>query len=231
MNDRIVLPPATRPAPLDAARLRARAQPWSYRVLNMVSTYLPVVVMGLLALGTWWLVSNTPVFDAPGVAAAPRHEPDYTMTGFTVQRFAPDGPLNAEIEGDAVRHYPDDDSLEIDNPRLRATGPDGQTTVATAQRALTSGSGSEVQLMGGARVLRDAPGQLTVEFRGEFLHAFLDEERVSSHLPVTMQQGSTRIQAASLAYDHRSRVVQARGRVRATFASPGTASPSNADKP
>ena len=30
------------------------------RVWEIVSIYLPIVLMGLLALGTWWLVRNAP---------------------------------------------------------------------------------------------------------------------------------------------------------------------------
>ncbi|MDY0106413.1 MAG: LPS export ABC transporter periplasmic protein LptC, partial [Giesbergeria sp.] len=41
------------------------------------SLYLPVLLMGLLALGTWWLVRNAPQVQVPRPASAPRHEPDY----------------------------------------------------------------------------------------------------------------------------------------------------------
>jgi lipopolysaccharide export system protein LptC len=192
----------------------------------MVSTYLPLLLMGLLAAGTWWLVENTPVIEPQPPAGPARHEPDYTMTQFTVQRFAPEGPLRAQIEGEVVRHYPDTDTLEIDKPRLRAVAPDGQVTVATANQALSNRNGSEVQLMGGAQVVREpGGGQPALEFRGEFLHAFLDTEQVRSHLPVWVQQGGIRIQAEAFDYNHASRVLQAKGRVRATFASPGAGGP------
>ena len=61
-----------------------------------------------------------PTFEPPRAAAPPRHEPDYVMTGFVVQRFAADGTLRTQIEGDTLRHYPDDDTLEIDVARIRA---------------------------------------------------------------------------------------------------------------
>src|SRR5690349_16547103 len=62
--------------------------PWTSRVVDTVSTYLPVLLMAVLALGTWWLVKNTPTLDNERQVAPPRHEPDYTMRQFTVQRFA-----------------------------------------------------------------------------------------------------------------------------------------------
>ena len=55
---------------------------------ELLGTYLPLVLMLLLALGTWWLARNTPGADEPAPAAAPRAEPDYTMQHFVVGRVA-----------------------------------------------------------------------------------------------------------------------------------------------
>jgi lipopolysaccharide export system protein LptC len=185
-----------------------------------------VLLMAVLALGTWWLVKNTPVLDTERQTAPLRHEPDYTMRQFTVQRFAAAGALRVQIEGDELRHYPDTDTLEIDNPRIRATGLDGRVTRATARRALSNGDGSEVQLSGGAHVVREArDDDEALDFRGEFLHAFLAAERVSSHLPVIVTQGATEIRADGMNYDNLSRVVEFKGRVRAVLSSANRKSP------
>ena len=142
---------------LDAPRRAspAPAMPWTRRIAEIFSAYLPMLLMGLLALGTWWLVKNTPQVATARVAAAPRHEPDYTMHRFSVQRFAPDGKLRAQIEGDEVRHYPDTDTLEIDAVHMRAISTGPHVTVATARRALVNGDATEVQLLGGAHVVRE----------------------------------------------------------------------------
>ena len=166
-------------------------------------------------------MKNTPVLDDERQLAPPRHEPDYTMRQFTVQRFAAAGALRVQIEGDELRHYPDTDTLEIDNPRIRATGPDGRITLASAKRALSNGDGSEIQLSGGARVVREPSSNEdeALEFRGEFLHAFLATERVRSHLPVTVTQGATEIRADGMNYDNLTRIVEFKGRVRAVLSS------------
>jgi lipopolysaccharide export system protein LptC len=193
--------------------------PWHLRNFDLVSAYLPLVMMAVLAAGTWWLVRNAPTFEAPRAAPQPRHEPDYVMTGFVVQRFAADGTLRTQIEGDTLRHYPDDDTLEIDAARIRAIGDNGSVTLATARRALANGDGSEVQLLGDARVNRPAHGkEEAVEFRSEFLHAFRNVEQVRSHLPVVMTQGTNVVRAAGMSYDNLSRVVEFKGRTSATFA-------------
>jgi lipopolysaccharide export system protein LptC len=212
-----VLAPAEPPA---VERRRVRL-PWHLRLLEIVTAYLPILLMALLALGTWWLVKNTPLPEAERLAAPPRHEPDYTMTDFRVQRFAADGAMRVQIEGDRMRHYPDTDTLEIDNPRIRAVGPDGRITLASALRALSNGDGSEVQLIGTAQVIREAAAkQEAIEFRGEFLHAFLNTERVRSHLPVVVRRGATEVRADGMEYDNLARVVDLQGRMRAVFAPP-----------
>ena len=195
--------------------------PWQQRCLDALSSYLPLLLMALLAVGTWWLVKNTPLPDAARDAAPPRHEPDYAMTHFTAQRFGPSGALSAQVEGDEMRHYPDTDTLEIDNARIRAISPERRVTLASARRALSNADGSEVQLFGGAHVTREAlAGVAMLEFRGEFLHAFLNTERVRSHLPVVVTRGGTEIRAEAMDYDNLDRVVQLKGRVRASFAPP-----------
>jgi lipopolysaccharide export system protein LptC len=80
-----------------------------------------------------------------------------------------------------------------------------------------------VQLFGDAVVTREAPSvrgqaaQPKLEIRGEFLHAFMDEERVKSHLPVTLKRGNDVFHGDNLDYDNLERVLELRGRVRGTL--------------
>jgi lipopolysaccharide export system protein LptC len=187
---------------------------------DRLSLYLPVVLMGLMALGTWWLVRNAPQPQELRPATAPRHEPDYHMSGLSVRSFGPDGRLQTEVRGAVARHYPDTDTLEIDQVRIHSQGKGDRVIVATADRALSNADGTEVQLLGNAVVVREAAvvngkAQPRLEFRGDFLHAWPQEERVRSHLPVTLLRGSKdRFTADSLEYDHLEQVLQLRGRVR-----------------
>ncbi len=207
------------PAPAGPRRSDTPQLPWHLRLVEQASAYLPLLLMALLALGTWWLVKNTPLPESERSTAPLRHEADYSMRNFMVQRFGANGAMRAQIEGDAMRHYPDTDTLEVDNARIRHIGADGRVTVASAQRALANGDASEVQLQGGAHVTREASraDAEPIEFDGEFLHAFLATERVRSHLPVTVTHGATRIQADAMEYDNLEQVVQLKGHVQASF--------------
>lgn len=202
------------------------AAPWPYRLLDVVSAYLPLLMMALLASATWWLVRNAPAVDTPPVAASPRHEADYVMTHFIVQRFDATGTLRTQIEGERLRHFPDNDTLEVDDARIRAVGSDGLVTTASARRALANGDGSELQLIGDAHVVRPGVGATApIEFRSEFLQAFRNVEQVRSHLPVVVTQGESVVRAGGMAYDNLSRVVDLQGRTSATFLSPRRTTP------
>ncbi len=160
-----------------------------------VAIYLPIILMSDLALGTYWLVRNTPIFGAPGPAPKVRHEPDYFMRRFSVKTFDGAGRLKNEITGTEGRHYPDTDTLEITNSRIRSISPDGRITVATGNRALSNSDASQVQLFGNAIVVRDASTDAgghalpRMEFRSQFLNAYTKDERVSSNKPVILTRG------------------------------------------
>lgn len=192
--------------------------PWHLRLREALSAYLPLLLMGLLALASWWLVKNAPRPAAVPESTAVRTEPDYTMTQFALERFGADGRLRLRIEGERLRHFPDTDRIEIDRAQIRAYAPDGRVTLATAQRALGNGDGSEIQLLGGAEVTAEDAGGVPLVMRGEFLHAFLVTERVQTHLPVLVRHGATELKAAGLSYDHATRRLELKGPLKAVIA-------------
>ncbi len=202
----------------DGDPLGRRRQPWHLRLRDLLSTYLPLLLMALLALGTWWLVKNTPLAPAVPASSQVRHDPDYLMSQFAIERFDRNGRLRVRVEGERLRHYPDTDRYEIDKARIRALSLDGQETLAVAERALANGDISEVQLLGGAQVNSRGPQGQALEMRSEFLHAFLVTERVQTHLPVQVNDGSNTLEAGGLQYDHGRRLLELSGRVRALLA-------------
>jgi lipopolysaccharide export system protein LptC len=182
--------------------------------------YLPLAFMGLLALGTYWMVRSVPASGSPAVVETARHDPDYFMEGFSVQNFDAKGRMRSEVTGQKARHYPDTQWLEVDAIRIRSFDEKGRLTTATALRGLTNEDGSEVQLIGNAVVVRDGdppqrkPNTPRMEYRGEFLHAFLDTERIKSHKPVELLRGSDRFTADTLDFDNIEQVMTLRGRVK-----------------
>ncbi len=198
------------------------------RVWDRLSIYLPLILMGLLALGTYWLVRSTPLFEPDAPEQVQRRDPDYQMERFSIKTFDGSGRLKSEVYGERALHYPHTDTLEIDQVRIRSYNLRGFMTVATARRAIANNDATEVQLMGDARVVREATVDRSgvalprVSFSGEFLHAFLDAERIKSHKPVELVRGNDRITADSLDYSSFDQVMEMRGRVRGILQPPAT---------
>jgi len=193
------------------------------RAWDRVSIYLPIILMGVLALGTYWLVRSTPMFEPVQADQPKKHEPDYFMKNFSVKNFDAGGRLKSEIQGEQARHFPDTDTMEIEQIRIRNFNEKGHLTTATANRAVTNSDASEVQLIGNALVVREAAVDKKGEaiprmsFRGEFLHAYMETERVTSHKPVELTRGNDQFTADSMEFDNFEQVMQLSGRVRGTL--------------
>jgi lipopolysaccharide export system protein LptC len=185
--------------------------------------YFPLISMGLLALGTYWLVRSTPPVSGPVVQRPALHEPDYFMQDFSVRTFDAAGRVRTEVLGAKARHYPDTLWLEIDSIRIRSFDEQGRMTTATAERGLTNEDSSEVQLIGNAVIVREADASKAartaprMEYRGEFLHAFMNTERVQSHKPVELLRGKDRFTADHMEFDNVEQVMKLSGRVRGTL--------------
>lgn len=188
--------------------------------------YFPLISMSFVALGTYWLVKSAPGATVAELKRAVVHEPDYFMQNFSVKTFDATGRVRTEVRGAKAQHFPDTGWLEVDAILVRSFDAQGKLTTASASRGLINENGSEVQLMGGAVVIRESsaaasiPSSPRIEYRSEFLHAFLDAERVSSHLPITMQRGQDRLSADRMEYDDVDQVLHLTGRVRGSMAAP-----------
>ncbi len=196
---------------------------------NLVS-YLPLLLMVTLALGSYWLVKLAPIHKAETVDKVLTHDADYVLHEFFVKTFTPDGRLKSKLLGEIARHFPDTDTTEVEGVRINSFNEKGRlTTITSANQAVSNADTSEVQFSGDAKSVReaatDASGQWQpkLEIRGEFLHAYTQEERIKSHLPVTLQRGNSIVSAGALEYDNLSRVANLHGRVIAIL--PATPAP------
>lgn len=196
-----------------------------HRWWDRLAVYVPVMLMAVLAMLSYWLVRTAPSAPDPVAETAPSHVPDYQMFDFTVRVFDDQGRLKSELAGREGRHFPDTDTVEIDAVRMRTFNAEGRITTARARRGLTNADGSEVQLMGQAVVVREAQASVRAsaqerqELRSDFLHLFADTEAIRTHRPVELLRGNRdRFTADRMDYDNLDRVMRLQGRVRGEIA-------------
>lgn len=186
------------------------------RMWEQASIYFPVLLMAMLAMGTWWLVRNAPKPLQSNVDQVVSDAPDYVMDNFSVHQFDGAGRLQSVMTGEQARHFPKTDTMEVDDVRTRSIALNGMVTMSSADRGISNSDSSEVQLIGNAKVERVQPQQpgLTTRYTGEFLHAWTNEERVESHLPVVLTRGKNQFTGDRMKYDNLSQVVELNGRVK-----------------
>ncbi len=187
--------------------------------------FLPAVMLGLLALLTYWLVQNSPIVNDPETPASKSSKPDAFFYRFKLVGFDERGNWRLQIEGAQAWHRPDLDSYEIDRPQMtQRDEKTGMLTSVRADKARTDDDGRVVQLFGQAHIQRaaytDAQGkkQDPLDVRSDYL--MLDDLRqtVETHLPVTIVRGSDRLSANRLSAQQLDGTLQLEGRVQGTLA-------------
>lgn len=186
------------------------------RIWEQASIYLPVMLMAMLAMGTWWLVRNAPKPLQNKADQVVSDAPDYIMDKFSVHQFDGKGRLQSVMTGEQARHLPKMDTMEVDAVRMRNLALNGMVTTSSANLGISNSDSSEVQLVGNARVERQLPQQpgMATRYAGEFLHAWTNEERVESHLPVVITRGNNQFTGDRMKYDNLSQVINLDGRVK-----------------
>lgn len=160
------------------------------------ATLFPLLLAGLLAGMTYWLdiTSRPPAGARDGKS---RHDPDYLVEHFTVQRFGPEGNLQHTLHAMSMRHYPDDDSTTVVAPDV--TWHRTPVTHITAREAQLDSEGKHVQLIDDVRVVRagiqERPDTVLTTAR---LDLWPDDEIASNTVPVTIVQGRSRVDGSRL---------------------------------
>lgn len=189
------------------------------RLLDRLSLYLPLILMGFLALGSWWLVRSMPDMVYADENKPLRKEPDYRLKNFWVKSFDTTGRMTREVGGDAGRHYPDVDEMHIDKVRIYAESEKNVKINAQAQTGIATGDGERVTLVGQAQAIREADAQSPrTELRGERLLALPKQERLLSSDPVRITRDRDVFTAQTLNFNSQTGEYLLEGRVRGMLA-------------
>jgi len=213
-------------APLSTGHPRRPRQSWIWRLQTWLFNYLPLAVLALGALFTTWLVRQTPLPQGPTEAVPLRHVPDYEMRQFELLRYLPDGSQQAWLRGERLRHYPDDDQIEVDQLELRLLDEQGRSLLVTARHGQGPAKGERLVLSGAVQVRRFAVGAdpastaPELELNTERLTALVPERRLQSDVAVDMRAPRLQLQAQGFDYQHQGGLLQFRGPSRTVMQTP-----------
>jgi lipopolysaccharide export system protein LptC len=189
-----------------------------HRLWDALSVYLPLIVLGLLASGSWWLVRSISPLSTPETNKPVRQDPDYRLSDFSVKSFDATGQMTREITGKSAQHFPGTQDLRIEDIRIFAQNDRGARLHAKAKQGIASDDGAKVTLLGQAQAIKHSQGNRPqIELRGERLVALPDDNRIESTDPVQITRDRDVFTANTLNFNSNTGEYVLQGRVRSTL--------------
>jgi lipopolysaccharide export system protein LptC len=189
---------------------------------GLPAIWFALIVLALLAALTLW-IDHTVQPPAPKRDGSARHDPDYTVINFSSSRFDPFGNPRYGLSGAELRHYPDNDTTEIDRPFFTQYSLKKPTIQAQGERGLLSPNGENVYFMDNVKVVRAATpqkGELTI--LTEYLHIIPEQGILKTDQPVTILQAPrTVVHATGMEANKKERTLILFSRVKVHYERPG----------
>jgi len=185
--------------------------------VERLSAVFPLLLLAILAALTFWLER---VVQPPAVTrdAATRHDPDYIMENFVATQMGTDGLRLRQLEADRMVHYPDDDSTELQQPRLFSFENDKLDMSVRARHAFVSSEGKTVDFQDEVRAVRSASKTRSeLVLTTDFLHVVPDDDYARTDRPVRIVDANTEITAVGLELNNKTKVVTLLSNVRGTY--------------
>ena len=177
----------------------------------------PLAILCSLSALTLWLRSAAELPEERPVDKR-RHDPDTIIEQFTVTTLDARGTPLHHLTADRLVHYPDDDSSEMTNPRLRYT-PAGQPVITLiALRGKMLGGTDEVRLYDDVRVERKGtakdPGWLATM---PDITAYPPKSTARTASPFVFTQGKATLHGTGFTLDQKAQTAVLESAVRAHF--------------
>lgn len=185
---------------------------------------MPIVLLAGLAALTYWL--DAQVQRVPHAAdGSTRHDPDMVVSGLSAVNLGPEGRVLQELSARRGRHFPDDQTTELDQLTIVATEPGRPRLEVTADRGKLSADREHAFFYGNVKATREAAGadqpiQGPLTLTTDYLHVTWKTQRVQTDRPVTIIEPRAIIRGTGLEYDHESRTFKLFSNVSGEFTPP-----------
>lgn len=181
-----------------------------------IDKWLVVVMVVALSTLSWWMpLEQTPVTTLV-TGSEPRHVSDYDLAGFDITTMDSAGQPRYQLQGHSMRHYADDDTAIVLQPRLTVYRHQGAPWLMSAGQAQVAKGAETVLLQEDVKLQRvtDVP-QDKIEVQTPALRVMPDRQYADTDQPVTIisDMGVTRAvgMKADLKAEHLELLAQVRG--------------------
>jgi lipopolysaccharide export system protein LptC len=174
---------------------------------------------GLAAL-TMWLehMVQAPAVGRPNTL---EHDPDFIVEGFTATSLDKAGRPESQLTAIRMTHYPDDETTEIEEPRLVQFREQGPPVRISAERGTVTKDGEEVRLYGNVLVVREGTkGRPALQMETTYLQVFPKQDVARTPEAVVITEGASRLTGVGMDYNTKTRQLELKARVSGTFVRP-----------
>jgi lipopolysaccharide export system protein LptC len=192
-------------------------------LLDRITGWSPVLLLGSLAALTYWLDSQV-VAPPERRDGSQRHDPDIFVDGFRAVTLDAKGRPEQLIAGKRAVHFGDDQTMEVIEPVLAQTEAGKPAFRVTAATAKLSGDRKDVFFTGNVRAVREAgpvqagespAGPVTV--KTEYLHVTPALELARTDKAVTIEEPRGIIESVGLELDNKAKTLKLKSAVRGTM--------------
>jgi lipopolysaccharide export system protein LptC len=178
--------------------------------------WLPMVMLALLALLTFWIDQS--VKQAGSRGGANLSEPDSIVENFLAVSTDATGELRYRLTADKLSHFSNDKLTLLDQPRLTHFHEKQGEMQISSSRANVTPDGSRVVFSGQVSLLRPAGSAgKELSMRTTQLEILTEKNEAITEQPVLIQQPGLQINATGLHLFADTRVLKLKGRVKALF--------------
>jgi lipopolysaccharide export system protein LptC len=191
----------------------------------------PLILLALLAALTFWLDRKVQPLGR-GTDPSTRHDPDFIIEGFAAVQMNPDGSRRYSLSAHRMTHYPDDDSTQLEEPRLVYYDYERAPVTVRSETADATQGGEDVYFRGDVQVVRSAyENNPELGLFTTYLHVIPDKDFAQTDKPVRIVEGKSTASAVGLEFDNRTRQIRLLSDVKANYAFPPKRVPQKPSRP
>jgi len=175
--------------------------------------WLPLLPLIALLAFVYWLDLQV---RQEGVAATNRrHDPDVMVDNFNATTLDDQGVPRLFMQARQLRHYPDNDSTELDMPHLTLRSTERPDVLMSAQRGEVSSKGDVVIMRDEVKVDRKASASLAaLAMRSEYLRVLPNRDLADTDQAVTLFSEGNTVHAIGLEMDNNAHTLKLLSHVR-----------------
>jgi lipopolysaccharide export system protein LptC len=195
-------------------------------ITGFIVRLIPLVLLGSITLLSFWYLQKNTLPELTTIVKSKEHKPDYVFTEAKLTVLNLDGSTKYRLLGREFRHYEDDASIDVIKPQLRLFSKNALPTTVRSETAHISGNLDIVELF--KNVLVSRPNQMNLaglvinpffNLNSDYLEVFVNEDRLTTRLPVKIQRGESIVTATKGAdYDNISQSIVMYGDVNGLIA-------------